>query len=172
MGPNRIATVSGTGLVPDTVADTVAYYHSDHLGSSNVITSQAGNLISNCEYLPYGEFATKEGSNVTNYYFTGKELDDETGLMFYGARYYDPQIGRFITADTIVSQPFNPQSLNRYSYCDNNPINYTDPTGHKKFKDFFKNWGSTALENKGVRSLHLTLISFYDIILSWLVHYE
>jgi len=119
MGPNRIATITlapeggegqGEGL-------SVSYYHSDHLGSSNIITNQAGNLIQNCEYLPYGEFSTKTGVKATNYYFTGKELDDETGLMFYDARYYDPQIGRFITPDTIVQSPYDLQSLNRYSYC-------------------------------------------------------
>jgi len=131
MGPNRIATVSGTNPVPD----TVAYFHSDHLGSSNIITNQAGNLIQNCEYLPYGEFSTKSGINATNYYFTGKELDDETGLMFFGARYYDPQIGRFITPDTIIQSPYDPQSFNRYSYCRNNPINLIDPTGHSFLSD-------------------------------------
>ncbi len=61
--------------------------------------------------------------------FTGQELDDETGLYYYGARYYDPQLGRFISADTIVQAPFDPQTLNRYSYCRNNPIVYSDPSG-------------------------------------------
>ncbi len=49
--------------------------------------------------------------------------------MYYGARYYDPAIGRFISADTIVPNPADPQTLNRYSYVNNNPILYTDPTG-------------------------------------------
>ena len=134
MGPNRIVSLRGSGAT-----EAISYFHSDHLGSSNVITNQAGNLISNCEYLPYGEFSTKTGANVTHYYFTGKELDDETGLMFYGARYYDPQIGRFIQPDTIVPHPYNPQSLNRYSYCYNNPINLTDPTGHwPKWKNIWQ----------------------------------
>ncbi|MCK9614270.1 MAG: hypothetical protein M0R48_02055 [Candidatus Omnitrophica bacterium] len=105
------------------------YYHGDHLGSSNVITDANGQLVQYCEYTPYGTLARNEGANITNYKFTGKELDS-TGLYFYGARYYDPEIGRFITADTITQAPFNPQTLNRYSYCGNNPINYIDPTGH------------------------------------------
>ena len=143
MGPNRICSVATAG--------DKSFYHLDHLGSSNVITNQAGNLISNCEYLPYGEFSTKTGANVTYYYFTGKELDDETGLMFYGARYYDPQIGRFITPDTIVQAPYDPQSLNRYSYCRNNPINLTDPTGHKfKWKNF---WQSVVSVITGIVSI-------------------
>jgi hypothetical protein len=59
-------------------------------------------------------------------------------------------LGKFITPDTIIPQPTNPQSFNRYSYTDNNPINYTDPTGHRKFKDFFKSWGSTIISIVGV----------------------
>jgi RHS repeat-associated protein len=64
----------------------------------------------------------------TDKLFTGQRLDD-TGLYYYGARYYDPTIGRFISPDSIVQSPNNPQSLNRYSYCLNNPLRYTDPTG-------------------------------------------
>jgi RHS repeat-associated protein len=60
----------------------------------------------------------------------GQTLDPSTGLMHYNARYYDPTIGRFISADTIVPNPADPQQLNRYSYVTNNPVRYTDPTGH------------------------------------------
>ena len=63
--------------------------------------------------------------------YTGQESDlAETGLYYYGARYYDPAIGRFITADSIVQDPGDPQSFNRYSYVRNNPLRYVDPTGH------------------------------------------
>ena len=98
------------------------------------ITDATGNQIAHYEYTPYGSLAVNELANgqtsqPVNHYFTGKELDS-TGLYFYGARYYDPEIGRFISADTIVQEPFNPQTLNRYSYCGNNPINYVDPDGH------------------------------------------
>jgi RHS repeat-associated protein len=113
---------------------TISYYHSDHLGSSSVITDQSGQQVAHYEYSPYGAITVNELANgqtgqPANYYFTGKELD-ATGLYFYGARYYDPEIGRFITADTIVQAPYDPQSLNRYAYCRNNPLNYVDPSGH------------------------------------------
>src|SRR5689334_12144096 len=56
----------------------------------------------------------------------------ELGIYHYGARFYSPYINRFLSADTLVSNPANPQSLNRYSYVLNNPLKYTDPTGHKE----------------------------------------
>ncbi len=65
---------------------------------------------------------------TTDKLFIGQRLDS-TGLYFYGARYYDPAIGRFISPDTIVPDPASPQSFNRYSYCLNNPLKYTDQSG-------------------------------------------
>jgi RHS repeat-associated protein len=67
--------------------------------------------------------------NVSNRY-TDQILDVDTGLYYYNARNYDPELGRFIQADTIVPSAANPQSLNRYSYVYNNPLNHIDPTGH------------------------------------------
>jgi len=61
---------------------------------------------------------------------TGQRLDDSTDLLYYGARYYDPALRRWVQADTLVPEPGDPQSLNRYSYVLNNPLRYTDPTGH------------------------------------------
>jgi len=60
----------------------------------------------------------------------GQEYDPETGLYYYNARYYDPEIGRFLSADAMIPDPGNPQSFNRYSYVLNNPLRYTDPSGH------------------------------------------
>ena len=64
------------------------------------------------------------------YKYTSKELDNSTGLYFYEARYYDAWLGRFVSADTIVPNPVDPQAFNRYAYVLNNPIRYNDPTGH------------------------------------------
>lgn len=69
------------------------------------------------------------GDVPTDSKFIGQRLDD-TGLYYYGARYYDVTIGRFISPDTIVPGPANPQAFNRYSYCMNNPLKFIDPTGH------------------------------------------
>ena len=79
-------------------------------------------------YFPYGVTRLETGTLDTDKLFTGQRLDD-TGLYFYGARYYDATIGRFISPDSIVPNPANPQCLNRYSYCVNNPLKYIDPSG-------------------------------------------
>jgi RHS repeat-associated protein len=65
----------------------------------------------------------------TDRLLTGQRLDD-TGLYYYGARYYDPAIGRFISVDPVIANVYNPQVINPYSYCLNNPLRYIDPTGH------------------------------------------
>jgi RHS repeat-associated protein len=75
-----------------------------------------------------------QGNLAIDRQFTGQILDS-TGLYYYNARYYDPTIGRFISPDTVGQIIANPQTLNRYSYCLNNPLNQTDPTGH-----FSINW--------------------------------
>ncbi|MEM8535962.1 MAG: RHS repeat-associated core domain-containing protein [Chloroflexota bacterium] len=69
-------------------------------------------------------------SSTTTLNFTGQRRDD-TGLLYYHARYYDPQLGRFLSPDTLVPDPTTPQDLNRYTYVRNNPLRYTDPTGHR-----------------------------------------
>jgi RHS repeat-associated protein len=87
-----------------------------------------GALVSTIKYTPFGETRSLTGPDVTDKLFTGQILDD-TGLYYYNARYYDPTIGCFISSDTIIPNPSNPQSFNRYSYCLNNPLKYTDPSG-------------------------------------------
>jgi RHS repeat-associated protein len=161
-------------------ANTLTYLQSDHLGSVSLTTSNTGVAGPAQEFDPWGTVGSG-GIPATDRNFTGQRLDD-TGLLFYQARYYDPQIGRFLSADTIVPGdpsggmdgiavkpltvdfheggflgkvngenklalwfelddqgrqqagspwgPGNTQALNRYSYVQNNPLKYTDPTGH------------------------------------------
>jgi len=107
---------------------TIAYNSTDHLGSSAVVTSQTGTVVEKTGYEPYGE--VKSGGTLEKFQYTGQEKDQETGLNYYGARYYDPHLQHFTQPDDIIPNPYDPQSLNRYSYVENNPIKYTDPTGH------------------------------------------
>ena len=118
------------------------YYHSDHLGSSSVITNgeanrtdgvELGDTVQHYVYTPFGDESYKLDTfeNVSHRY-TGQILDEDTGLYYYNARYYDTEIARFIQADTVfsVDPTATSQGLNRYAYCNNNPLKFTDPTGH------------------------------------------
>ncbi|MBU7031102.1 MAG: hypothetical protein HXS53_01100 [Theionarchaea archaeon] len=102
------------------------YYHKDHLGSIRSVTDSSKNVITSSTYRPFGEIEVEEGSE--RYLYNRKERDN-TDLYYYGARYYDSQIGRFIARDLIKGNSMKSQSLNRYSYCLNNPVKYIDPNG-------------------------------------------
>jgi RHS repeat-associated protein len=120
---------AGSNRIAYKVGSATYYYHTDHLGSSSVITNASGTKVNELYYYPYGKTKYALDSSLTHK-FTGQEEDEETGLYYYGARYYDPAIGRFISADSIVPSPGNPQNLNRYTYCLNNPVILVDPNGH------------------------------------------
>lgn len=114
---------------------SMLYYHTDHLGSTGAVTNQTGAVVESVSYIPYGEMSSHTGA-ATKYFYTGKEQDTESGLYYYGARYYEPRIMRFVQPDTIIQDLYNPQNLNRYSYVINNPLRYTDPTGNFYLRGF------------------------------------
>lgn len=108
---------------------TKTFYHNDNLNSANILTDQNGQLVEKTTYYPFG--GIQSGGTQSKFLYTGQKRDSDTGLDYYNARYYNDQLGRFTQADTIVPDLYNPQSLNRYSYVQNNPLRYTDPTGHQ-----------------------------------------
>jgi RHS repeat-associated protein len=115
--------------------NTTYFRHEDHLGSASVITDVNHLVYDAIEYQPYGEQVS--GGTGTTHKFTGKERDAESGLDDFDARYYSSTIGRFMTpdwADSPTAVPYahfgNPQSLNLYSYVENNPTTVGDPDGH------------------------------------------
>ncbi len=99
------------------------WYHTDHLGSTALLTDDTGAVVQDIGYYPYGETRTNWGT-ATNiqYKFTGQEYDPETGLYYYVGRYYNPLLGRFISADSFVQAPFMSQSYNRYTYVTSDNI--------------------------------------------------
>ncbi len=101
------------------------FYHPDHLGSTDLVTNETGNVVEETTYKPYGEV---QSGGQSRFLFTGKELDD-TGLYYYGARYYNAFFSHFTQPDQNVQDIYNPQDLNRYAYVRNNPYRYIDPTG-------------------------------------------
>ena len=110
----------------------LVFHHEDHLTGSNIDTDEGGNIIQILDYYPYGDTRIDESSvdYENDYEFTGKERDDETGLLYYEARYYDSSLGRFISKDSWNGEISSPQTLNRYAYTLNNPIKYNDPSGN------------------------------------------
>ena len=109
-------------------ADKVFYLLADHLGSTNVVM-QVGGVVETKTYTAWGKDRTGSISKTDRQY-TGQINKSELGLYFYNARYYDPDLGRFTSADSIVPQPGNPQAWDRYSYVHNSPTNKADPSGH------------------------------------------
>jgi RHS repeat-associated protein len=110
---------------------TVAYLHGDHLGSATLTTGASGNWVGEARYTPYGEMRRDYPRGVipTDRLYTGQR-QETFGLYDYGARYYSPGLERWISADTMVPDPPNPQSLNRYAYVYNQPLIYVDREGH------------------------------------------
>jgi len=108
-------------------------HHPDHLSGASIDTTETGAITQTTDYHPYGSLRTEEhtGEYSNDYLFTGKELDRETELYCYEARYYDPLLGRFTSLDPWFGDITDPQSLNKYSYVRNNPLKYVDPTGEK-----------------------------------------
>ncbi|MBN1697457.1 MAG: hypothetical protein JW881_08080 [Spirochaetales bacterium] len=145
VGESRLATKmtieDDTGIYYEK-ANTY-YYHTDHLGSAQYITDPDGEVFEHLEYTPHGELWIEEfaeSSGKIRFRFTGKELDEETGNYYMGARYLDPKRVRWISADPAGSELLDPnredfnflESLNWYVYCDNNPVIYRDPNGLAK----------------------------------------
>ena len=113
---------------PDNYENLQFFYHPDHLGSSNFITNLDGEVVQHIEYVPFGEVFIEERNNVWNtpYLFNAKEFDEETGMYYYGARYYDPRLSLWMSTDPVEDKNI---TLSSYAFCGNNPINVTDFVG-------------------------------------------
>jgi len=129
------------------------FYHSDHLGSSNYVTDEDGKLYQHLEYFPFGETWVEEiddADKPTPYRFTAKELDEETELYYFGARYYDPQTSVWQSADPMLEGylpsdgredlsgmggVFNSFNVALYAYSHQNPVRLKDPDGNSTLID-------------------------------------
>ena len=125
------------------------FYHKDHLGGSLLVTSSTGAVIQQVSYLPFGEvfLEKRNGDWSSPYLFNGKELDEETGLYYYGARYYDPRTSVWLSVDPLAEKTFEP-----YSYVGNNPIRYIEPDGRMavEFDTDLYNTGGKKIGTDGV----------------------
>jgi RHS repeat-associated protein len=110
------------------------------LGSRSLTTDDTGDIVSEVRYLPYGEERWTSGASPTDFTFTGQRNEAGFGLMDYNARYYNPRLGRFVSPDTVVPEPESSGGFNRYAYVMNNPVRYTDPSGHQGENFFRRIW--------------------------------
>ena len=120
---------AGYGYIPnDTTREETFFYHSDHLGSTSYITDDKANITQYDAYLPYGELLVDEHSSSEDlpYKFNGKEMDEETGLYYYGARYMNPATSLFLNVDRFLEKY---TSFTPYNYCGANPIGRIDLNG-------------------------------------------
>lgn len=109
----------------------VTFYHNDILGSPVAATDENGNLLWRQQYRPYGSKPDDESSPQGNRIdYTGHRIDNDLGLVYAGARYYDPEIGRFMSTDPMGFQMASVHSFNKYAYANNNPYRYRDPDGN------------------------------------------
>jgi len=120
----------GEVLTFDEASPQTRYFHSDVQGSITAVTNETGAVLTRYRYDPWGKQPLVSGSNTgisqTRQGHTGHEMLDG-GLTHMNGRLYDPLISRFVSADPYVQDPYNLQSLNRYSYVWNNPLGYIDP---------------------------------------------
>jgi RHS repeat-associated protein len=140
-GQTVVVTQGAAGPPPEPTDTELSYFHTDAIGSARAITDVAGTIVRRYDYLPDGQEIVNEGSGTpwNRVRFGGKERDVETGygstwlpLDYFGARYYQQQLGRFTSVDPVFTWEENlvdPQRWNRYSYANNNPLRYVDPDG-------------------------------------------
>lgn len=106
------------------------YYHHDALGSTTNLTDTAGATKVSYKLDPWGHIREQVGTTVNRQVFTGQETDEKTGLIYFGARFYDPDTARFLNQDSYLGEPGTPPSLHRYLYAYGNPTVYIDPNGN------------------------------------------
>ncbi len=133
----------GVFVVQEEQSYDMHYFTKDHLGSTSVLTNEDGNVIERLSYDAWGKRRHANGADdpagtvqsQTTRGFTGHEMIDELGLVNMNARMYIPKIGRVMSADTVIQNMTDTQSLNRYTYVRNNPLSLTDPTGFVSKKE-------------------------------------
>jgi RHS repeat-associated protein len=121
-------TLSLLTVTTGQATERVTFYHNDALGSPVAATDANGTLLWRESYAPYGKRLTREAGSKDTVWYTGKPED--VGLIYFGARWYDPDIGRFMAMDPIGFDPENIHSFGRYAYANDNPYKFHDPDGN------------------------------------------
>ncbi|MCX7110799.1 MAG: FG-GAP-like repeat-containing protein [Proteobacteria bacterium] len=143
------------------------FYLPDHLGSASVVTDPSGNVVEQSVFYPYGKDRVHLGDFNSEYRFTGKELDDETGLHYFGARYYDSSTGRFVSVDPFYIEAKDIKSLNTtssYYYTNNKPSILIDKDG------LFEEPFFAPLDYETANAMYKSTYINYTLASKW--HYE
>jgi RHS repeat-associated protein len=143
-----------------TGTNVFVYYHPDHLHSTAIETDVSGIRKQHYEYMAFGQDRFTESSSAfpVSRRYTSQVLDEDTGLYFYNARYYDPVLGRFIQPDSTIPIFSNPQAYNRYSYVLDNPLKYVDPTGNAPLYSYIPGIGPGIAQYQGNQQLNAMAI--------------
>ncbi|UOG54458.1 RHS repeat domain-containing protein [Leptospira noguchii] len=151
--------LNGVRIAALNEAGALAYYLTDQVDSVSTVLDDEGNTLSQMQYLPYGETFVQRGDLNFSPKYNSQELDRESGFYFFNARYYDPGIARFTSADTIIDGEFDTQGWNRFSYVKGNPIGAKDPTGHEANAGIGIMMNSQCKGNAGCNSAGLNAVS-------------
>ncbi len=176
--PWNILIYTDVNLPSGTPVPGMMFFHPDYNRNISYVTNAQGEKIYQAYYKPYGEISEMSGRDVVRYKFNSHEHDQESGLMYYNARYYDSNIGRFITPDTIVFDPGQSQTSNRYMYVVGNPIALNDATGNSPESQLYlyaetmmANWSKWS-EQESQKSLGVqfckSIINSFTGIFSWI----
>lgn len=125
------STGTGSSGAGSSAAGHTQYYHYSALGTTANLTNTEGDIQISYRVDPFGAITEQQGASVNRQVFTGQEHDEQTGLIYFGARFYDPDIGRFLNQDTYLGEPGTPPSLHRYLYAYGNPTVYVDLYGNE-----------------------------------------
>ena len=140
---NVITYIYGDGLIAQESGQDYVTYHYNQVGSTTALTDKQGSVVETYEYSPYGDILDGD-SSLTMFLYNGKYgvASDDNGLYYMRARYYDISIKRFVNQDVVIGHLDVTGSLNRYAYCEGNPINYLDPFG--LWRSDFEDWHDTC----------------------------
>lgn len=130
------AYIHGADLISQNASGVLSYIHGDALGSTRALSNQTGTVTDKISYESFGEIANRTGSTETKYLFTGEQRDPHSGNYFLRARWMKPQVGRFLSRDSLSPLDTDANERNAFIYSQNNPILRIDPSGHSSFAEY------------------------------------
>ena len=159
--------VYGRGLIGEEVNNTFKTYHFDCRGSTIAITDASGTITDTFAYDTYGKLLTRTGTNKVIFGYNGRDgvATDDNGLIYMRARYYSPEMKRFINADVIAGAISNAITLNRFAYANGNPVSFVDPFGLTAERG---NWAEAVdRDNNGTIDYYIYEYTYKSGMLWW-----